>query len=72
MRNTIALVAIAVIIVRAMTLLTQAQGEVFESRNTMEDCRSDWAEILMKDVKVLVVRMLSCDELVMALTSSSL
>ncbi|KAF8606483.1 hypothetical protein BDV93DRAFT_604461 [Ceratobasidium sp. AG-I] len=53
-RNTVALVAIAVIVVRAVTLLTQAQGEVFESKSITEDCTSDWAKMLMKDVKILV------------------
>lgn len=37
-------------------MLTQAQGEVFESRSTTEDCGSDWAKLLVRDVKVLVVR----------------
>lgn len=57
-RNTFALGAVAAIIVRAVTLLTQAQGEVFDSKTSTEDCVSDWTNMHMEDVKLLVVCLL--------------
>ncbi|KAG8781518.1 hypothetical protein FRC12_021829 [Ceratobasidium sp. 428] len=53
-RNLFALFAVGAIVFRAVTLVTQAQSEVFETKTRVEDCEADWKNGLVKDMKVLV------------------
>ncbi|KAG9099593.1 hypothetical protein FS749_000845 [Ceratobasidium sp. UAMH 11750] len=54
-RNLFALCAVGAIVFRAVTLLAQAQSEVFETKTRIEDCEQDWRDrLLMKDMKILV------------------
>ncbi|KAG9122251.1 hypothetical protein FRC07_001462 [Ceratobasidium sp. 392] len=52
LRNVAALLAILVLAIRAITLLAQAQGEVFQTINRLEPC--SWSDVSRSEVQIIV------------------
>lgn len=55
LRNGVSLLAITAVLVRTATLLNEAQGETFQTRSSVADCRIEWMKLQIRNIQIVVV-----------------
>ncbi|KAF8606315.1 hypothetical protein BDV93DRAFT_554059 [Ceratobasidium sp. AG-I] len=54
LRNGVSLLAIAAVLVRAFTLLNEAQAETFQTQSRVADCHAEWLKLQIRNIQIVV------------------
>ena len=56
LRNGASLLAIAAVLIRAVTLLDKAQAETFQTQSMVADCHVEWLGLQVQNTQIVAVR----------------